>query len=158
MLNMNDKTKKLLFRLLIFAVFAYLVFIMVSFYTSDRVGMVKLSYETTPENIITSVYATYKMVPGEGNLSLSRNKELNVTPPKNAVSEAIILSTNGKTVSEVELEIQYNDANISEDNISLVKQSDNGNSFVECEFKLNMENNTIKSAVSGNGIWFIIIK
>ena len=98
MLNINAKSKKLIFYAIMAGIFAYLAYIMISFYSSDRVGMVKLSYKTNEENIVTSAYATYKMKHGEGQLSLSQNNDINYDKPQNSVSCAIILSTEGKLV------------------------------------------------------------
>ena len=57
-MNINAKTKKLIFYAIMAGIFAYLAFVMISFYSSDRVGMVKLSYKANEENILTSAYAT----------------------------------------------------------------------------------------------------
>ena len=72
----NSKTKKFIFYAIMAGIFAYLAFVMISFYSSDRVGMVKLSYKAGEENIITSAYATYKMKHGEGQLNLSQNTDI----------------------------------------------------------------------------------
>ena len=105
--QLNAKTKKLIFYAIMAGIFAYLAFIMISFYSSDRVGMVKLSFSVNEENVVTSAYATYKMKPGEGRLTLSQDNELKLPEPENAVSHAIILSTEGNPVTEVELELEY---------------------------------------------------
>ena len=104
--QLNAKTKKLIFYAIMAGIFAYLAFIMISFYSSDRVGMVKLSFSVNEENIVTSAYATYKMKPGEGRLTLSQDNDLKLPEPENAVSHAIILSTQGNPVTEVELELE----------------------------------------------------
>ncbi len=152
--KINDKTKKLIFYAIMAGIFAYLTFIMISFYSSDRVGMVKLSFKTNEENILSSAYATYKMKPGEGRLTLSQNNELKQSKPENAVSHAIILSTEGKLVTEVELELEYDESYADEENLSLYKQSENG--FEECEFSIDREENIVKTKTSGEGIWYVI--
>lgn len=153
MLNITAKTKKLIFYAIMAGIFAYLAFIMISFYSSDRVGMVKLSYKTDEENIVTSAYATYKMKQGEGQLCLSQNNDKENDKPQNAVSYAIVLSTEGKLVSEVELELEYDDSLADEDTLSLIKQTENG--YEKCEFSIDKEENIIKTKSQGNGIWFL---
>ena len=153
-MNINAKTKKLIFYAIMAGIFAYLAFVMISFYSSDRVGMVKLSYKANEENILTSAYATYKMKHGEGQLSLSQNADTESNKPKNAVSCAVILTTNGKTVSEVELEVEYDQTLADEDCIYLVKQTPNG--FEECDFSIDKEENIIKTKTQGSGLWYIV--
>lgn len=153
MSQLNPKTKKLIFYAIMVGIFAYLAFIMISFYSSDRVGMVKLSYKADEENILTSTYATYKMKVGEGQLNLSQNTDLEENKPQNAVSCAVILTTNGKTVSEVELELEYDETLANEDCIYLVKQTENG--YEECDFSIDKEENIIKTKCQGNGIWYL---
>ena len=154
MLQINAKTKKLIFYAIMAGIFAYLAFVMISFYSSDRVGMVKLSYKLGEENIVTSAYATYKMKQGEGQLSLSQNNDTEINKPQNALSYAIILSTEGKLVSEVELELEYDESLAEEETLSLVKQTKSG--FEECEFEINKEENIIKTKTQGKGVWFLI--
>lgn len=150
----NSKTKRLIFYAIMACIFAYLAFVMISFYSSDRVGMVKLSYKAGEENIITSAYATYKMKHGEGQLSLSQNIDIESDKPKNAVSHAVILSTEGKTVSEVELELEYDETLADEDDIYLVKQTSEG--YEECEYSIDKEKNTIKTKCQGEGKWYLL--
>lgn len=152
--QLSAKTKKLIFYAIMAGIFAYLAFIMISFYSSDRVGMVKLSYKTSEENILSSAYATYKLKHGEGQLSLSQNNDISYEKPKNAVSCAIVLSTVGKLVSEVELELEYDEGYGDEETLSLLKQTENG--FEECDFTIDKEENMIKTKTAGNGIWFLI--
>ena len=151
--QLNHKTKRLIFYAIMAGIFAYLAFIMISFYSSDRVGMVKLSYKASEENIITSAYATYKMKHGEGQLNLSQNMDIESNKPENAVSHAVILSTEGKTVSEVELELEYDESFADEDCIYLVIQTENG--FEESDFSIDKEKNIIKITCSGNGVWYL---
>ena len=152
--QLNAKTKKLIFYAIMAGIFAYLAYIMISFYSSDRVGMVKLSYKTNEENIVTSSYATYKMKQGEGQLSLSQNNDIESSKPQNAVSCAIVLSTEGKLVSDVELELEYDERFADEENLSLVRQNENG--FEECEFEVNKEENIIKTKTQGEGLWYLV--
>ncbi len=156
MIKINDKTRRMIFRLIILGVFAYLAFIMFSYYTSDRVGMVKLSYKTSETNIVTSAYATYKMKTGEGALLLTQDNDLSLSAPQNAVSCPIILSSNGRLVSEVTLEMEYDDKNIDEASLSVVKLNSD-NTFDECDYICDTKENIIKLNVSGDGIWYIII-
>lgn len=152
-MNINAKTKKLIFYAIMAGIFAYLAFVMISFYSSDRVGMVKLSYKASEENILTSAYATYKMKHGEGQLKLSQNIDEEINKPQNAISCAVILKTNGKTVSEVELEVEYDQTLADEDCIYLVKQTENG--FEECDFSIDKEENIIKTKCQGSGVWYL---
>lgn len=156
MFEINEKTRRLIFRLIIFAVFAYLAFIMFSYYTSDRVGMVKLSYKTSEANIVTSAYATYKMKTDEGALLLTQDNDLSLAEPQNAVSYPIILSSDGKLVSEVVLEIEYDDKNIDEASLSVVKLNSD-NTFDKCDYISDTKENIIKLNVSGDGIWYVTI-
>jgi len=154
MLSINAKTKKIIFYAIMAGVFAYLAYIMISFYSSDRVGMVKLSYKTNEENIVTSAYATYKMKQGEGQLNLSQNNDINYDKPQNAVSYAVVLSTEGKLITEVELELEYDESLADEEKLSLVKQTNSG--FEECDFTINKENNIVKTKTPGEGVWYLV--
>ncbi|MBQ6894117.1 MAG: hypothetical protein IJN40_01320 [Clostridia bacterium] len=154
--QLNAKTKKLIFYAIMAGIFAYLAFIMISFYSSDRVGMVKLSFSVNEENIVTSAYATYKMKPGEGRLTLSQDNDLKMSEPENAVSHAIILSTEGNPVTEVELELEYDENLADEDSLALLKQDENG--FTECEFSIDKKENIIKTKTQGEGVWVLASK
>ena len=116
--------------------------------------MVKLSYKTSEENIVSSAYATYKLKQGEGQLNLSQNNDINYEKPKNAVSCAIVLSTEGKLVTEVELELEYGESYADEESLSLLKQTQNG--FEECDFTINKEENIIKTQTQGEGVWYLV--
>ena len=154
--QLNAKTKKLIFYAIMAGIFAYLAFIMISFYSSDRVGMVKLSFSVNEENVVTSAYATYKMKPGEGRLTLSQNNDLKLPEPENAVSHAIILSTEGNPVTEVELELEYDESLIDEDSLALLKYE--GNEFKECNFSIDKKENIIKTKTEGEGVWVLASK
>jgi len=157
MLNVSDKTKKTVFIVLICAVFVYFLFIIISYYASDRVGMVKLSYDVNEKNIVSTAYATYVMKPDEGNLKLSKDREMDIVYPKGVLSEPIVLSSNGNTVSEVELELSYDDNKLmaDENKIILVKTNSQKGVFDKCEFTLDTEKNMVVSKVTGNGVWFL---
>lgn len=160
MFNINEKTRRLIFRLIIILVFAYLAYIMISYYTSDKVGMVKLSYNIDDTNIMTEAYATYKLKTGEGSLNLSHSKDLDITYPPDILSFPVVLSTDGSPVSEVKLEIIYDDTNINfdEDKISLIDYNAQTGEASLCEYTLDTSKNTVTANVTGNGIWFLATK
>lgn len=157
MVNVSEKTKKLIFLVLIFAVFVYFLFIIISYYASDRVGMVKLSYDADENNIMTTAYATYVMKSGEGNLKLSKDSEADIKYPKGVLSEPVVLSSHGNVVSEVELELSYDDTKLLSDEtrIMLVKTDQKTGTSQKCEFNLDTEKNTLIANVNGDGVWFI---
>jgi len=155
--KVSDKSKRIGFFIIIGAVFAYLLYIIITYYASERVGMVKLSYDVNDKNIMSATYATYVMKVGEGNLKLSKDEEADIKMPEGALSDPVVLSSNGKIVSEVELEINYDDTNLSadENRMLLVKTDQKSGASEKCDFVLDTEKNTVVTKVSGDGVWFL---
>lgn len=155
--NLSDSKKRIGFIILMLCILVYLLYIMISYYTADHVGMVRLSYDTDENNIVSSVYATYKMKVDEGSLMLSEDRDIEITKPAGTLSIPIILTTKGKTVSEIELEIIYDDNGLlyDENKLILVKYDKKTAKVSECDYKLDTEKNSIIADVSGDGIWLV---
>ncbi len=157
MLKISESKKRIGFIVLMLCILAYLLYIMISYYTTDHVGMVRLSYDTDENNIVTSAYATYTMKVDEGSLMLSEDKDIDITPPAGTLSIPIILTTTGNTVSEIELELIYDDSflNYDENRLMLIKYDRKSSKAMPCEYTLDTEKNSIIADVSGDGIWFV---
>ena len=157
MVKLSDKSKRIGFFIIIGLVFAYLLYIIITYYASERVGMVKLSYDVDSENIMTTTYATYVMKMGEGNLKLSKDEDAQIKYPDGALTDPVVLSSTGNLVSEVEIEINYDDTNLTadENRMLLVKTDQKSGISQKCDFVLDTDKNTVTANVSGDGVWFL---
>ncbi len=157
MLNIDSSKKRIGFIILMLGILAYLLYIIISYYTTDHVGMVRLSYDTDENNIVSAAYATYTMKVDEGSLMLSQDRDIELTEPDGTLSVPIILSTTGKIVSEIELELIYDDTKLmyDENKLMLVKYDKKTSKASRCDYSLDTEKNSIIADVSGDGIWFV---
>ncbi len=154
--NKKEKIIKLVFMILFCAVVAYMLYVMISYYTADKESQVSLSFSSDSSNIMTKAVATYTMKENEGQLMLETNEKTNALTFENMVGKAFEIKSIGKAVSSAALTIIYDDDNIDYDEacIKLMRIDESGNP-ISYKSTVNTDTNTVTAEFFGGGMWYL---
>lgn len=173
----SDKAKKMIFLFLIACVAAYFVYILVTYFFTDKTGIVQLSFKTDEVNILSKAEATYSLKEGNGRLIMSSGEEIYFKEEMKSDSAAsssaeksekktdgivsipIRLKTTGGNTGEVDLTLSYDTSlmSIDKENIILVKIDSSGNTE-KAEFENDTKTNKIHAKVNADDSWALADK
>ncbi|MBQ4528966.1 MAG: hypothetical protein II998_12940 [Clostridia bacterium] len=159
--KISKNQKRLFLYILLGIIIAYIGYQMIDYYTAEEKTSVSIKYTPSETNIISKVTAKYTMKQGQGSLKLSKDFTDSSALPYGCVSSFVELSTtDGDTVTKAGLTFEYDEKFLEtdEENLVIVRISENKKEAYPVETKLDKDNNTLYANTSAAGKWAVADK
>lgn len=140
---------------------AFIGYQMIGYYTKEEKTSVSLDFSVSDKNIASKVTCDYTMKQGSGRIELSKDFSDSTALPNGCLSSFVeIFSSDGKELSKAGLTFAYDEKylDISEDNLVIVRISENKKEAYPVETKIDKEKNTLYADTSAVGKWAIADK